>query len=77
MAFHTKKDLTSQSLQDVVNYTQYLKKEDDPVLRTFKTPEGYYLNITRIEQTPEEEKISLAMERFNKNYQSILQEQKE
>jgi len=77
MAFHAKKKLTSQSLQEIVNYTQYLKTDNDPVLRTFKTPEGYYLNITRIEQTPEEEKISLAMERFNKNYQSILQEQKE
>ena len=75
MAFHSKKEVTSSSLEAIFNYQQYLKKEDDPILRSFKTPDGYYLNIVRIDSTPEEQKMSLAVEQFNKNYQSIIQEQ--
>jgi hypothetical protein len=58
----------------MLDYTQFLKTEDDPVLRSFKTPEGFYLNITKVDQTPEEEANSKAVEQFQKNYQSILQE---
>ena len=34
----------------------------------FKTEEGIYLNIIRIEQTPEEQKVSEQMEKFYNNY---------
>ncbi len=72
MAFHKKKDTETQ-IAEIINYHQYLKKDDDPVLKIFKTPEGHYLNITRIEQTEEEKKISDMMEKFYKNYHDSLQ----
>jgi len=64
-------------LGDIINYTQYLKTENDESLKRFKTPEGYYLNITRIEQTEEEKKISEEMEKFYNNYRATLEEKKD
>lgn len=72
MAFHKKKDSETQ-IAEIMNYQQYLKKDDDPVLRTFQTPEGFYLNVTRIEQTEDEKKCSDMMEKFYKNYRESLQ----
>lgn len=76
MAFHNKKD-TTQMLGEIINYQTYLKTDDDPVLKQFKTPEGFYLNITRIEQTEEEKKTSSQMENFYNNYRDIIQEKKD
>jgi hypothetical protein len=56
--------LTSTDLANVLNYTQYLKTDDDQAIRRFKTPEGYFLNITRIEQTPEEKAVSDSISRL-------------
>ena len=74
MAFHIKKS-PSQMISDVINYQQYLKS--DSALKHFQTPEGIYLNITRIEQTEEEKKISEGMEKFYDNYRNLLQEKKD
>jgi len=74
MAFHVKKS-PSQMMSDVLNYQQYLKKDD--ALKHFQTPEGIYLNITRIEQTEEQKKVSDGMEKFYNNYRDYLQEKKD
>jgi hypothetical protein len=74
MAFHIKKS-PSQLVNDITNYQQYLKSDD--ALKHFQTPEGIYLNITRIEQTEEEKKISEGMEKFYNNYRDYLQEKKD
>ena len=76
MAFNFKKD-PRQIMNDIVNYDKYLKKDDDPSLKVFQAPEGYYFNITKIEQTEEEKKISEHMEKFYKNYHTILEENKD
>lgn len=75
MAF-LKKDAT-QLLGDIINYTQYLKTDNDPSLKIFQTPEGYYLNVTRIEQTEEEKQVGEEMEKFYKNYRATLEEKKD
>ena len=74
MAFHVKKS-PSQIVNDITNYQQYLKNDD--ALKHFKTPEGVYLNITRIEQTPEEKEMSEKMEKIYNNYRDYLQEKKD
>lgn len=76
MAFHSRKDTTTQ-MKELMNYQQFLKVDSDPALRTFQTPDGYYLNVTRIEQTDDEKKCSESMEKFYNNYRSIIQETKE
>jgi hypothetical protein len=76
MAFHAKKD-TSQILHDLLDYSKYLKTDNDPTLKQFQTPEGFYLNVTRVEQTDDEKKVSDGMEKFYKNYRSILEEKNE
>lgn len=68
MAFR-KNQLTSSELAKILDYTQYLKTEDDPAIRRFKTPEGYYLNITHIDQTPEEKAISESIQRLSEQLQ--------
>jgi hypothetical protein len=67
MAFHKAKD-PLQHINEIVNYPQYLKKDTDPALKMFQTPEGFYLHVTRIEQTPEEAKMGAAIQGF---YQSL------
>jgi hypothetical protein len=76
MAFHNKKE-TTQMLSEIINYQQFLKTDNDPVLKTFQTPEGIYLNIIRIEQTEQEQKTSQQMENFYNNYRDIIQEKKD
>jgi hypothetical protein len=66
MAFVKKE--TTQIMNEVINYHQFLKTDNDTVLKKFQTPEGVYLNITRIEQTPEEKTVSEQMEKFYNNY---------
>ncbi len=73
MAFHSRKDTNTQ-IKEIMNYHHYLKTDTDPSLRMFQTPEGFYLNVTRIEQTEEEKKCSESMETFYNNYRSILEE---
>ena len=75
MAFHMNQD-ASKLLADITNYQQYLKTESDPSLKVFQSPEGFYLNVTRIEQTEEEKKASEGMEKFYNNYRAILEEKK-
>jgi len=67
MAFQNKKE-TTQVVNELLNYQQFLKTDNDTVLKKFQTQEGVYLNITRIEQTPEEKKVSEQMENFYNNY---------
>lgn len=74
MAFHAKKS-PSQMMSDVINYKQYLK--DESALKHFQTQEGVYLNITRIEQTEEQKKMSENMEKFYNNYRDLIQEKKD
>lgn len=74
MAFHVKKS-PSQMINDVINYQQYIK--NDSALKHFQTPEGVYLNITRIEQTEDEKKMSENMEKFYNNYRDLIQEKKD
>jgi len=74
MAFHIKKS-PSEIISDITNYQQYLK--NDEALKRFKTPEGVYLNVTRIEQTPEEKEMSEKMEKIYNNYRDYLQEKKD
>jgi len=75
MAFHLNQD-AKKLLEDIANYKKYLKTDSDPSLKVFQSPEGFYLNITRIEQTDEQKRISEGMERFYKNYHDIIQETK-
>jgi len=75
MAFHMNQD-ASKLLADISNYQKYLKTDSDPSLKVFQSPEGFYLNVTRIDQTEEEKKTSEGMEKFYKNYRAILEEQK-
>jgi hypothetical protein len=74
MAFHNKKTSTA-ILSDIMNYQQYLKSDD--ALKHYQTPEGFYLNITKIEQTPEEKEMSEKMEKFYNNYRDIINEKKD
>ena len=76
MAFHMNQD-SSKLLADIANYQKYLKTDSDPSLKVFQSPEGFYLNITRIEQTEEEKKVSEGMEKFYNNYRAILEEKKD
>ena len=76
MAFHMNQD-ASKLLADITNYQKYLKTDSDPSLKVFQSPEGFYLNITRIEQTEEEKKVSEGMEKFYNNYRAILEEKKD
>ena len=76
MAFHMNQD-ASKLLADITNYQKYLKTDADPSLKVFQSPEGFYLNVTRIEQTEEEKKTSEGMEKFYKNYRAILEEKKD
>jgi hypothetical protein len=63
MAFQ-RNQLTSADLAKVLDYKSFLKTDDDKDIRRFKTPEGYFLNITRIDQTPEEKTISESISRL-------------
>ena len=74
MAFKMNKS-HEQIVNEITNYHQYLKKDGD--LTQFQTPEGFYLNITRIEQTKEEKEVSEKMEKFYNNYRDYLQEKKD
>lgn len=76
MAFHAKKT-TTQLLSDIMDYSKYLKTDNDPTLKLFQAPEGFYLNVTRIEQTQEEKTVSEGMEKFYNNYRAILEEKKD
>ena len=76
MAFHMNQD-ASKLLADIANYRKYLKTDSDPSLKVFQSPEGFYLNVTRIEQTEEEKKVSEGMEKFYNNYRAILEEKKD
>jgi hypothetical protein len=71
MAFR-KNPLTSSDLSKILDYTQYLKTEDDQAIRRFKTPEGYWFNITHIEQTPEQKDISERMQRLSVELQKSI-----
>jgi hypothetical protein len=84
MAFK-RNELTSSDLSKVLDYKSYLKTDDDQDIRRFKTPEGYFLNITRIDQTPEQKAISESIGRlgislnesknsFNKDKEAECQE---
>ena len=74
MAFHTKKEITGEYLKEILDYNKYLKTPDDNTIKRFQTPEGLFLNITRIEQTEEEQKKSESMEKFYNNYRDIIQQ---
>lgn len=74
MAFHAKKEITGESLKEMLDYNKYLKTPDDNAIKRFMTPEGLFLNITRIEQTEEEKKTSESMENFYNNYRDIIQQ---
>jgi len=74
MAFHNKKN-PSAVIADIMNYQQYLKSDD--ALKHYQTPEGFYLNITKIEQTPAEKDMSEKMEKFYNNYRDIINEKKD
>ena len=63
MAFQ-RNQLTSADLAKVLDYKSFLKTDDDKDIRRFKTPEGYFLNITRIEQTAEEKAVSESISRL-------------
>jgi hypothetical protein len=76
MAFHMNQD-HSKLISDIATFQKYLKKDTDPELKAFQSPEGYYLNITRIEQTEEQKKVSEGMEKFYNNYRAILEEKKD
>ena len=67
MAFQKSKNIR-QVLYDIYDYKQYLKTDSDTALKVFQTPEGHYLHVTRIEQTPEEAQRSAAVQGF---YQSL------
>lgn len=67
MAFHKTKD-PLQHIQEIANYQKYLKTDADSALKVFQTPEGIYLHVTRIEQTPEEAQRSAAVQGF---YQAL------
>ena len=67
MAFQKSKNIR-QVLYDIYDYKQYLKTDSDAILKVFQTPEGHYLHVTRIEQTPEEAQRSAAVQGF---YQSL------
>lgn len=71
MAF---KKIDTSDLSTILDYTRFLKKPEDPSLKVFQTPEGFYLNVTRIEQTQEEKEISEKMSEFYKSYQKQLEE---
>lgn len=73
MAFR-KTDLTTSAIKEILNYEKHLKTEQD--MGMWKSPEGHYFNITRI-QSPEEVAMSNHISEFYKNYRSILEEQKE
>jgi hypothetical protein len=75
MAFHKKKEITSESLKEILDYTKYLKTTDDSSIKRFMTPEGYFLNITKIDQTEEEKKTSESMEKFYNNYRDIIKDE--
>lgn len=64
------------NLADIAGYQKFLKKDSDPSLKVFQSPEGFYLNVTRIEQTDEERNISESMEKIYKIYDKIVKEQK-
>ena len=68
---------TTQILSDIMDYSKYLKTDNDPSLKIFQTPEGFYLNVTRIEQTEEEKTASEGMEKFYNSYRGILEEKKD
>ncbi len=74
MAF---KKINTSDLSKILDYTQFLKKPDDPCLKMFQGQDGVFLNITRIEQTPEDKKISDEMSEIYKNYNKQLVESKE
>jgi hypothetical protein len=76
MAFQMNKN-TTQILSDIMDYSKYLKTDNDPSLKIFQTPEGFYLNVTRIEQTEEEKTTSEGMEKFYNSYRGILEEKKD
>jgi hypothetical protein len=76
MAFQINKN-TTQILSDIMDYSKYLKTDNDPSLKIFQTPEGFYLNVTRIEQTEEEKTVSEGMEKFYNSYRGILEEKKD
>jgi hypothetical protein len=65
---------SNAAIADVLDYTKHLKTETD--MGMWKSPEGVFFNITRI-QTPEEVAMSNHMNEFYKNYRNILEEQKE
>ena len=75
MAFHKKKEITSESLKEILDYTKYLKTPDDSSIKRFMTPEGYFLNITKIDQSEEEKKTSESMEKFYNNYRDIIKDE--
>jgi hypothetical protein len=75
MAFHKKKEITSESLKEILDYTKYLKTPDDSSIKRFMTPEGFFLNITKIDQTEEEKKTSESMEKFYNNYRDIIKDE--
>jgi len=75
MAFHKKKEITSESLKEILDYTKYLKTADDSSIKRFMTPEGYFLNITKIDQSEEEKKTSESMEKFYNNYRDIIKDE--
>jgi hypothetical protein len=68
MAFK-RTQLTSGELTKILDYSQYLKTEDDPSIRRFKSPEGYWFNVTHIDQTPEQKAISESIQRLSKELQ--------
>lgn len=74
MAFHNKKN-PSAIISDIMNYQQYLKSDD--ALKHYQTPDGFYLNITKIEQTPAEKIMSEKMENFYNDYRDIINENKD
>jgi hypothetical protein len=73
MAF---KKLDTSNLSQILDYSRFLKKPDDPSLKVFQASDGVYLNVTRIDQTQEEKEMSEKMSDFYKNYRHIVEDVK-
>ena len=71
MAF---KKLDTSNLSQILDYSRFLKKPDDPSLKIFQASDGVYLNVTRIDLTQEEKEMWEKMSDFYKNYRTQLLE---
>ena len=71
MAF---KKIDTSNLSQILDYSRFLKKPDDPSLKIFQASDGVYLNVTRIDQTQEEKEMSEKMSEIYKDYRKHIVE---